>query len=100
MAVEARDKANRLLRRLLADRQASEQRFAEAGKCDPIKYMTGISSLDRAIDSTRAMIEHIDDLLSELQIAVPTTSHGARHILNGIATAAATAARLQPAASR
>jgi hypothetical protein len=72
-ASEARDQAELLLRRLLADRERSEARFAEAGKRDPVTYVTGASALDCAISSTREMLRHLNELIAELEsdIAAP-----------------------------
>ena len=67
MAARARDEADSLLVRLIIDRQFSEQRYAAAGKSDPIKNLTGTSAMDRAIESTRVMISHMDDLLEDLR---------------------------------
>jgi len=69
-ATEARDQAESLLRRLLADRERSEERFAEAGKRDPVTYVTGTSALDRAIASTREMIRHLDQVITEIESEV------------------------------
>jgi hypothetical protein len=65
--VETRDQAGRLLCRLLGDRERSEERFAEAGKRDPVTYVTGTSALERAIASTREMIRHLDETIAELE---------------------------------
>lgn len=74
-ATEARDQAELLLRRLLADRERSEERFAEAGKRDPVTYVTGTSALERAITSTREMIRHLDEVIAEIEsdVASPAT---------------------------
>ena len=71
-AAEARDQAESLLRRLLADRERSEERFAEAGKRDPVTYVTGTRALECAIAATRAMIRHLDELIVELETEVTT----------------------------
>ena len=65
--LETRDQAGRLLCRLLADRERSEERFAEAGKRDPVTYVTGTSALERAIASTRAMIRDLDETIADLE---------------------------------
>jgi hypothetical protein len=67
VAAAARDQADALLRRLLQDRRQSEARFADAGKSDPLKELTGESAMDRAIASMREMIRRMDELLRELE---------------------------------
>lgn len=66
--LRVRNEADGLLQRLLSDRQASEQRLAEAGKRDLIKSVTGASSLERAIQQTREMILNMDDLLAQMNL--------------------------------
>ncbi len=66
-AVKARTDAESLLSTLLADRNASEQRFAEAGKKDPVKMLTGTSAMDNAIQSTREMIDNLDAMIASLR---------------------------------
>ncbi len=60
-----RDEACRLLGRLTLERDRCEQRFAEAGRSDPLKVVTGRSAMDNAVDDTRDMIKHMDELLAE-----------------------------------
>jgi hypothetical protein len=79
VATQTREEADVLLARLLSDRRLSEQRYAAAGKSDPMKRLTGASALDRAIVSTRQMITHMDDLVRELQANLPEPLDG----LNG-----------------
>ncbi len=67
LAADARDQADVVLRTLIEDRRWSEERFAENGKHDPLKNLTGESSLDRAVASTKEMIAHMDKLLAELR---------------------------------
>jgi hypothetical protein len=66
LSMRTRDQAEGLLNRLIAERGAAEQRLAEHGRHDPIKDLTGASAFDRAIETTRRMISHMDDLLIEL----------------------------------
>lgn len=61
-----RDEADRLLQRLLATRRMSEERYAEAGRRDPMKSVTGRSCLDEAVEDTRRMIQEMDALLEQL----------------------------------
>ena len=65
--------ARDLLDRLLADRDASEQRLAETGKRDPIRTVTGRTALEGAIISARNMIDHIDDVLAQMGHRDPAT---------------------------
>ena len=88
--LEAREQAEEVLQRLLVDRRLSEQRFEEAGKRDPLKDLTGTSALDRAIQSTRQMIEHLDELIAGLEASLPSA--------NGTATG--TPVVLQPSVRR
>ena len=60
-----RQQANELLKRLLADRDQSEQRHAETGKRDPMKSVTGRSALDNAILATRDLILRLDELVAQ-----------------------------------
>ena len=60
-----RDEACRLLGRLMVERERSERRFAEAGRSDPLKVVTGRTAMDNAVDDTRDMIGHMDELLAE-----------------------------------
>ena len=67
LVVRGRNEADRLLERLVRDRRLSEQRLAAAGKQDPLKRLTGTSSLDRAIESTRTLLRSVDELVEELR---------------------------------
>jgi len=64
---EARADAEMLLAGLLEAKSASERRLAEDHRPDPLKQVTGRSSLDNAIDATRRMIEALDRNLAEVQ---------------------------------
>lgn len=66
-ATRLREQACDLLNRLMVDREQSERRFAEAGKRDAMKTVTGRTALDCAVASTREMIQNMDALLAELQ---------------------------------
>lgn len=76
--LEAREQAEEVLQRLLVDRRLSEQRFDEAGKKDPLKDLTGTSALERAIDATRQMMKHLDELIAGLEAALPASRETAR----------------------
>jgi hypothetical protein len=62
-----RDQASDLLNRLLSNREMSEKRLAESGKRDPMKFITGRTSLDDAIASTREMIGQMEELMARLR---------------------------------
>jgi len=64
-ATKMRCDAERLLKRLLAERAISEERCIENGKRDPIKQVTGASAMDVAIREARQMIEQLDAVLSD-----------------------------------
>ena len=61
---EIRDQASDLLNQLLDHREQSEARFAEIGRTDPIKSITGRSAIDNAIETTRHLIRDIDGLIA------------------------------------
>ncbi|MBK7404251.1 MAG: hypothetical protein IPJ41_06355 [Phycisphaerales bacterium] len=56
----ARRQAESLLHGLIEAKAVSERRLAELRQTDPLKQVTGASSIDNAIQSTRRMIETID----------------------------------------
>ncbi|UCD74525.1 MAG: hypothetical protein JSV91_12145 [Phycisphaerales bacterium] len=64
-AIQMRSDADKLLKRLLAEREVSEERCNENGMRDPIKQVTGASAMDVAVEETRQMIERLDALLAE-----------------------------------
>ena len=66
-AKRLRQQAGDLLTRLTAECEQSERRHAEAGKRDPMKFITGRTSLDNAVSSVREMIVSMDQLLVRLQ---------------------------------
>lgn len=65
-AIQLRRQAADLLSRLIADREQSERRLAEAGKRDPMKFITGRTAFDAAICSARELIANMDNLLMRL----------------------------------
>ncbi len=69
LAAEGRVQASVLLHTLMNDRRLVEARWAATGRPDPLKRLTGRSSLDRAIVSTKEIITRMDDLLAELHEA-------------------------------
>mgnify|MGYP001790860735 CR=1 FL=1 len=62
-----RDEAEALLTTLVAARSTSERRLSEAGRRDLLKKVTGRSSMDNAIDSTRRLVASFDRVLVELR---------------------------------
>ena len=61
------DEARALLSRLVVERDRSERRRAEAGRPDPMKFITGRSALDNAIERTREMVRCVEELLAQRQ---------------------------------
>ncbi len=81
--VAARARADSLLRQLIDARQTCEAHLAEQNRPDPIRLVTGQSSLDRAISDTQRMISTIDRALNDADRAEPG-------LLKSIADAVAT----------
>ena len=71
VADETRHQAGRLLRRLLIEQHHSDERFAQAGRRDPIKALTGFSALERAVVTTRDLISRIEEVMAELEAESP-----------------------------
>lgn len=61
---EVIQQARNLLSQLNAARQSSEVRQCETGRIDPMKSVTGRSSLDIAIDRTESLIDEMQMLTS------------------------------------
>jgi hypothetical protein len=64
---QVRDKAEALLRGLMEAKDASERHLASIREFDPMKRLTGHSSMDNAIHSTRRMIDSLDRALNQLK---------------------------------
>lgn len=64
---QARDKAETLLHGLIEARASSETRLAQLNQRDIMKKVTGSSSIDNAIDSTRRMIESLNRTLESFR---------------------------------
>ena len=62
-----RQQASNLLLRLIDSRSTIEQRITDSGRRDPVKSITGRSSIDEAISSTRKLLSHMDTLLLEAE---------------------------------
>jgi hypothetical protein len=63
----ARARAESVLEGLCEAKTESERRLSESRRSDPLKQVTGRSSLDNAIDTTRRMIDTLDRNLVELE---------------------------------
>lgn len=61
-----REKAEALLRGLMEAKMTSERHLGSAGR-DRMKALTGRSSMDNAIDSTRRMIDSLDRTLNQFK---------------------------------
>ena len=72
--LQMRRQAQELLDRLMADRDSSERRLAEAGKRDPMRAVTGQTAFDGAIASAKDMLTHIDTLLADMGYVERSTS--------------------------
>ena len=59
------EEARALLAELKRDRSRIESRLAEFGRTDPIAAVKGKSALDKAVDATQAVIEHLDAINGE-----------------------------------
>jgi len=62
----ARARAAGILEQLLAANQVCESQLKKSSRVDPIRLVTGRSSLDNAIAATRTMIESLDRAMQEL----------------------------------
>ncbi len=62
-----RDEANALLRTLLDARAISERNLVAIHQPDLVKKVTGRSSIDNAIDSTRKLIDSFNRVLDDLR---------------------------------
>lgn len=62
-----REKAQALLQGLIEAKSSSEKHLDEIRQLDPLKRLTGQSSMDNAISSTRRMIESLDRALEQLR---------------------------------
>lgn len=63
---QRRDEANILLRTLLDAKKISERNLAAIRQPDLIKKVTGKSSMDNAIESTRKLIDSFNRVLDDL----------------------------------
>lgn len=65
--VQVRENAEVLLRALLESQAQSEAFLAQSGQRDHLRVVTGKSSLDNAIASTRRMIETLNRQIEHFQ---------------------------------
>lgn len=65
--VQRRDEARALLDTLVEAKRASEKNLAEIRRTDLVKQVTGRSSMDNAIESTKRLIESFDRVLGDLK---------------------------------
>lgn len=63
----ARRQAEHLLRGLVEAKALSERRQADLRQTDPLKQVTGCSSIENAIKSTRRMIETLDRSMAQVR---------------------------------
>lgn len=68
---EQRRRAVAVLESLLADREACASHCTAADRPDALVEVTGVSSIDRAIESTRRIIESLDRQLAALTQPCP-----------------------------
>jgi hypothetical protein len=59
-----------LLESLEAERHRLDQRLLAGNRRDPMRVVTGRTSLDEAVDETRALIRELDDMLCEAAEAI------------------------------
>ncbi len=64
---QRRDEANALLRTLLDAKAISERNLEAIRQPDLVKKVTGKSSMDNAIDSTRRLIDSFNRVLDDLR---------------------------------
>lgn len=66
-SVDARRRAEELLQGLIAAKSQTEAYLTEIGREDPVKRLTGKSSIENAIASTRRMIETLDRAVDQVR---------------------------------
>lgn len=65
LRLQALRRACALLEQLEAERRQLDQRLISANRHDPMRVVTGRTSLDDAVDTARDVIRQMDDLLCE-----------------------------------
>ncbi len=71
-SVDARRRAEELLKGLIAAKTQTEAYLSEIGREDPVKKLTGKSAMDNAIASTRRMIETLDRAMDQVRKELTT----------------------------
>lgn len=66
-AAGVRDKAQALLRGLVEARATSERHLGANASSDPLKKVTGKSSMENAIASTKRLVDSLDRTLEQLK---------------------------------
>lgn len=66
-ALQLRREADVLLERLRESREVTEARLEETGRRDPMRTVTGRSAIEDAIQRTRSMIQHMDELMDQME---------------------------------
>ncbi len=64
---QRRDEANKLLQSLLDAKKVSERNLASINQDDLLKRVTGNSSMDNAITSTRKLIDSFNRVIDDLR---------------------------------
>jgi uncharacterized protein YfaQ (DUF2300 family) len=75
-AIRIRQKAEQLRLHLLQQQALLDAQLADTGMADPIRRVTGQSSLEHAIESTTKMIRSLDRVLHEHVPPLVTTVQG------------------------
>ena len=60
-----KEQAQRALERLMQNRTSSQQYLDDIGQSDPLSSVTGRSAIDRAIDTTREILNDIESVVQE-----------------------------------
>lgn len=86
-----RIRAISLLELLISERAMLERMLTEAGRRDPLKYVTGRSSLDNAITTTRHIVRAIEEMVGPVRYIgrVPIGSPAPARVSAGLNGAAA-----------
>ena len=60
-----KEQAQRVLERLMQNRTTSKQYHKDAGQTDPLSTVTGRSAIDRAIDTTREILQDLESAVQD-----------------------------------
>ena len=60
-----KEQAQRVLERLMQNRTTSQQYHEDAGQNDPLSTVTGRSAIDRAIDTTREILQDLESAVQD-----------------------------------